>query len=94
MPLLNIVVMLIVVGVGLYLINRFIPMPSSIEIDSECRGRCRRLHMAATSRLACGRMYRTSGSPDEGRPDHIRSIDLSWSVLTGRPRSAMARETQ
>jgi hypothetical protein len=31
MPLLNIVVMLIVVGVGLYLINRFIPMASSIK---------------------------------------------------------------
>ncbi len=38
MPLLNIVVMLIVVGVGLYLINRFIPMASSIQIDSKCRG--------------------------------------------------------
>ena len=31
MPLLNIVVMLIVVGVGLYLVNRFIPMASSIK---------------------------------------------------------------
>ena len=31
MPLLNIVVMLIVVGVALYLINRFIPMASSIK---------------------------------------------------------------
>jgi hypothetical protein len=31
MPLLNIVVMLIVVGLGLYLINRFIPMASSIK---------------------------------------------------------------
>lgn len=31
MPLLNIVVVLIVVGVGLYLINRFIPMASSIK---------------------------------------------------------------
>lgn len=31
MPLLNIVVMLIVVGVGLYLINRYIPMASSIK---------------------------------------------------------------
>jgi hypothetical protein len=31
MPLLNIVVMLIVVGVGLYLINRFIPMQSTIK---------------------------------------------------------------
>jgi len=31
MPLLNVVVMLIVVGVGLYLINRFIPMASSIK---------------------------------------------------------------
>jgi predicted membrane protein len=31
MPLLNIVVLLIVVGVGLYLINRFIPMASSIK---------------------------------------------------------------
>jgi hypothetical protein len=31
MPLLNIVVMLIIVGVGLYLINRFIPMASSIK---------------------------------------------------------------
>jgi hypothetical protein len=31
MPLLNLVVMLIVVGVGLYLINRFIPMASSIK---------------------------------------------------------------
>jgi hypothetical protein len=30
-PLLNVVVMLIVVGVGLYLINRFIPMASSIK---------------------------------------------------------------
>jgi hypothetical protein len=31
MPLLNVVVMLIIVGVGLYLINRFIPMASSIK---------------------------------------------------------------
>ena len=31
MPLLNLVVMLIVVGVGLYLINSFIPMASSIK---------------------------------------------------------------
>ena len=31
MPLINIVVMLIVVGVGLYLINRYIPMASSIK---------------------------------------------------------------
>jgi hypothetical protein len=31
MPLLNIVVMLIIVGVGLYLINNYIPMASSIK---------------------------------------------------------------
>jgi hypothetical protein len=31
MPLLNVVVFLIVVGVALYLINRFIPMASSIK---------------------------------------------------------------
>ncbi len=31
MSLLNIVVMLIVVGMGLYLINRYIPMASSIK---------------------------------------------------------------
>lgn len=31
MPLINLVVMLIVIGVGLYLINRFIPMASSIK---------------------------------------------------------------
>jgi len=31
MPLLNLVVMLIVVGVGLYLVNRYIPMASSIK---------------------------------------------------------------
>ncbi|MBK9166850.1 MAG: hypothetical protein IPM24_05225 [Bryobacterales bacterium] len=31
MPLLNLVVILIVVGVGLYVINRFIPMASSIK---------------------------------------------------------------
>lgn len=31
MPLLNIVVMLIIVGVGLYLINAYIPMASSIK---------------------------------------------------------------
>ena len=31
MPLINLVVMLIVVGVGLYLINRYIPMASSIK---------------------------------------------------------------
>ncbi len=31
MPLMNIVVMLIIVGVGLYLINRYIPMASSIK---------------------------------------------------------------
>lgn len=31
MPLLNIVIMLIVVGVGLSLINRYIPMASSIR---------------------------------------------------------------
>ena len=31
MPLLNIVVVLIVVGVGLHLINRYIPMASSIK---------------------------------------------------------------
>lgn len=31
MPLLNVVVMLILVGVGLALINRYIPMASSIK---------------------------------------------------------------
>jgi predicted membrane protein len=31
MPLMNLVIMLIIVGVGLYLINRFIPMASSIK---------------------------------------------------------------
>lgn len=31
MPLLNVVVTLIIVGVGLYLINRYIPMASSIK---------------------------------------------------------------
>ena len=31
MPLLNMVVMLVIVGVGLYLINRYIPMASSIK---------------------------------------------------------------
>jgi hypothetical protein len=31
MPLVNIVVVLIVVGVALYLINRYIPMASSIK---------------------------------------------------------------
>lgn len=31
MPLINIVVALIIVGVGLYLINRYIPMASSIK---------------------------------------------------------------
>jgi len=31
MPLINIVLMLIVVGVALWLINRFIPMASSIK---------------------------------------------------------------
>ncbi|QOY86434.1 Thivi_2564 family membrane protein [Paludibaculum fermentans] len=31
MPLLNLVIVLIVVGVGLYLINRYIPMASSIK---------------------------------------------------------------
>ena len=31
MPLLNVVVMLIIIGVGLYLINRYIPMASSIK---------------------------------------------------------------
>jgi len=31
MPLLNLVLILIVVGVGLHLINRFIPMASSIK---------------------------------------------------------------
>ena len=31
MPLLNIVVTLIIVGIGLYLINRFVPMASSLK---------------------------------------------------------------
>jgi hypothetical protein len=31
MPLLNVVVLLIVVGIGLYLINNYIPMASSIK---------------------------------------------------------------
>jgi undecaprenyl pyrophosphate phosphatase UppP len=31
MPLLNIVIVLIVVGVALYLVNRYIPMASSIK---------------------------------------------------------------
>jgi len=31
MPLLNVVLMLIIFGVGLYLINRYIPMASSIK---------------------------------------------------------------
>jgi uncharacterized protein YhhL (DUF1145 family) len=31
MPLINIVVTLIIVGVGLYLVNRYIPMASSIK---------------------------------------------------------------
>jgi len=32
MPLLNVVVVLIVIGVLLYLVNRFIPMASSIKM--------------------------------------------------------------
>jgi predicted membrane protein len=31
MPLINVVLVLIVIGVGLWLINRFIPMASSIK---------------------------------------------------------------
>ena len=31
MPLLNIVIMLIIIGVGLYVINRYIPMQSNIK---------------------------------------------------------------
>jgi hypothetical protein len=31
MPLLNLVVILIVIGVGLHLINRYVPMASSIK---------------------------------------------------------------
>jgi hypothetical protein len=31
MPLVNLVVVLIIVGVGLYLINRYIPMASAIK---------------------------------------------------------------
>ncbi len=31
MPLINVVVMLIIVGVGLYMINRYIPMAASIK---------------------------------------------------------------
>lgn len=31
MPLLNLVVILVIIGVGLYLINRYIPMASSIK---------------------------------------------------------------
>jgi len=31
MPLLNLVVMLVLIGVGLYLINNFVPMASSIK---------------------------------------------------------------
>lgn len=31
MPLLNIVVLLIIIGVGLYVINQYIPMASSIK---------------------------------------------------------------
>lgn len=31
MPLLNIVVVLVIVGVALYLVNRYIPMASSIK---------------------------------------------------------------
>lgn len=31
MPLMNLIVMLVVIGVGLYLINTYIPMASSIK---------------------------------------------------------------
>ena len=31
MPLINLVIALVIVGVGLYLINRYIPMASSIK---------------------------------------------------------------
>jgi len=31
MPLLNVIVILIIIGVGLYLVNRFIPMAESIK---------------------------------------------------------------
>jgi hypothetical protein len=31
MPLINLVIVLIIVGVGLYLINRYIPMASAIK---------------------------------------------------------------
>jgi predicted membrane protein len=31
MPLLNIVIALMIIGIGLYLINRFVPMASSIR---------------------------------------------------------------
>jgi len=33
MPLLNLVVVLIIVGVALYLVNRYIPMASSIKTN-------------------------------------------------------------
>lgn len=31
MPLMNLIVMLVLIGVGLYLINNFVPMASSIK---------------------------------------------------------------
>ena len=63
MPLLNLVVMLIVIGVGLYLINRYIAMASKHQNDSECRsGGCRLRLAIAGGWIVGGRIQLPAGA--------------------------------
>ena len=55
MPLVNLVLALIVVGVALWLINRYIPMASSHQDDSECCCRGRGLRCGCCKWPDCGK---------------------------------------
>lgn len=68
MPLLNIVVLLILAGVALYLINRY--MASSIKSI---------LNIVAVQ--VTGLWGVRSACPVTGLSDHIRSVGLRWSSL-------------
>ena len=65
MPLVNLVVVLIIVGVGLYLINRYIPMASAIKsilnvvvVVAVCVG--------SYNPQECGKVSPISASADDG----------------------------
>ena len=63
MPLLNIIIVLIIAGVALHLINRYIPMASSIKSILNVRGGSLRLRMAVAGHRIVGECHQFPAAP-------------------------------